>query len=230
MKISLFLVAVMCTGCAVDPSTRVTQQASGQTPDEVLTRFRMTGAGAAFVGSTEEAPWSIQYVSLDRYIADAVLPPVNVQFGGLWQDPTSLHLGPYGYYYAAGYSDYAYGELPPGSAQVSSEQAQLSATIPANSDTFYSERCYSDDRIGYRECVALEGETIDIRWQTTGETEAVNGRQEIDMGEITLIISGRTTFTLAHATGTLVGAPLTNEMFTYVTSNRGHGAWIETSP
>ena len=89
---------------------------------------------------------------------------------------------------------------------MSSEQARLSATIPANSDT------------------------IDIRWQATGETEAVNGRQEIDIGEVTLIISGRTTFSLAHATGSLVGAPLTNELFTYVTSNRGNGAWIETSP
>jgi hypothetical protein len=223
------MLAVTVTGCAVESPTTVTQQAIAEAPNDVLARFRMSGAGAAFVGSTQGPPWASQYVVIDRYVTDAVPPPAYVSFGGGWQDPTSLTLGPWGYYYAAGYADYAYGELARGAAQLSSEQAQLRATVPANSDTFYSERCYYDHRIGSRECVSLEGETIDVSWQATGETDVVNGQQELEMGEITLVISGRSTFSLAHATGSLVGTPLTNEVFTYLSSDRGNGVWIDTT-
>jgi hypothetical protein len=43
----------------------------------------------------------------------------------------------------------------------------------------------------------------------------------------TLVITGRATFSLANATGTRVGQPLQNELFTYRTSDRGAATWVE---
>jgi hypothetical protein len=216
-----------CVADGDDPVASTTQAVSS---GDVLARFRMTGAGAAVVTSTQSAPWDIHYLSIDRYVTDETPAPTYVSFGGGKQDPDSLTLGPYGYYYAAGYSDYASGELPPGSAHVTTNGARLQATVPANSDTFYSERCYYDARISYRACSSLEGYPLDLTWTSTGEVEVETGINELDMGSITLRRAGRYAFTLAHTTGTLVDAPIHNEIDSYITSDAGNGVWIELSP
>jgi hypothetical protein len=225
MKLTMILFGGLVAGCAVDgtESTSSAEQAA-------TSPWAVSGAGGGFVGTTQGAPWASQWLSISRFV-DGRSVIASIGFGGGWQDPSSLTLGPWGYYYAAGYVDHAYGEIPIGDLQVSTERARLRTTVPANSDAFYSERCFYDHRTGSRDCRSHEGATIDVTWNATGEQDVEVGPREFDLGANTLVVTGRTTFSLANATGTLVGQPLQNEVFTYLTSDHGAAMWVEpTTP
>ncbi len=221
MKLTMILVSGLVTGCALEGA-----ESTSSSAQSVTSPWAVSGAGGGFVGSTQGAPWASQYLSISRFV-DGGSVIADISFGGGWQDPSSLTLGPWGYYYAAGYADYAYGEIPIADLQVSTTHARLRATVPANSDTFYSERCFYDHRSGISDCRSHEGATIDVTWEATGEQDVEAGPREFDLGTSTLVLTGRTTFSLANATGTLVGQPLMNELFTYLTSDHGAAMWVE---
>ena len=223
MKLQSVVVIAALGGCGVDQVSTAEQPLSA---DHAIARFRMTGEAAWFTGTTDGPPWTIQTLAVDRYVTDTVPPAPYVQYDSVYQDPESLFLGPYGYYYAKSSGDFIQGSLPPGAVQASGNNAQLHATLPANSDTFFSQHCEGDDRIGYHACKSLEGQTIDVEWQSTGEMDVVNGIWELDFGSITFRIMGRSTMAVAHATGTVAGEPLRNEAYSAVMADRGAGVWL----
>jgi len=224
MKLQVVMVIAALGGCGVDQVSTAEQPISA---NGAIARFRMTGEAAWFTGTTAGPPWTIQTLAVDRYVTDTVPPAPYVQYDSVYQDPDSLFLGPYGYYYAKGSEDFIQGSLSPGAVQASGSNARLHATLPANSDTFFSQHCDWDFRINYRECRSIEGQTVDVQWQSTGEVDVVNGIWELDMGSILFRIAGRSSMAVAHATGTVAGQPLQNEVYSAIMADRGAGVWLE---
>jgi len=224
MHIATWVVIAGLSGCAVDEQTLSTAQEVGQ--GRLVDHFTLTGAGTSLLTSTEPGvPYVGHYLTTDEYIYDENL--LFVQFGGLEQDPTSYVCGPEACYWAAGFWDYAYGVVPKNDSAVTATRGWIRTTVPANSDTFYSERCFYD-RDGMRSCTSLEGMPIEIDWQAYGELEVSAGLQEFQFGDFVVRQTGRYTFTPSYANGILLDRQMTS-VDGYITADRGNGVILEIS-
>ncbi len=224
--IGIGVILLSAAACVDAPAASESSRTQAIGEPGLVQRFVMTDGGASvLLIESPTFPYEAHYFNFFRSVVDGM----SVAFGGGWQDPASLTPGPYGDYYAAGYFDYAYGVIPQSEAMAQAPTARVRMTVPVNSDTFFSERCYYDFRVGTSySCTALDGQTIAIDWTADGPLQTTTGRTEIPMGDdLVFVIEGRSTFANALATGNLLDKTVDASAQSYITTDRGAGAYIE---
>jgi hypothetical protein len=147
-------------------------------------------------------------------------------------DLTSWTCDAFGCYYAAFTNSYGYLELPPNAAQMNFNGVRLHGTLPPDSGSSFSQRCYVDLRTDAAtwECISLAGFPIDVTWEPTGETDVINGLRVFEIGSVTVRIAGHSSFALASASGSILDQPVYDEEFSYIAADGGSTLRVEITP
>jgi hypothetical protein len=224
MKLRLLACSLLIAGCGVDEAdVSSTAQAVGRD----FTHLRNTGLTAFFVASSEDG---FQSVQLTRDNVALVPPPTIMSFAAIRYDLSSWVCRDYGCFYGVFTNSVGNIELQPNDAQMTINGVRLHATIPPNNGGTYSERCVVDLRVEPQslDCSSLEGYSIDVAWEPTGESEVINGLQVYEHPTVTYRIAGQEVVELAYVSGMFLGEPLYSVSDAIIFSSHGSFS-IETT-